>query len=87
MDDGHQIGPPPRRSKIDAYLPFIRQTLESFPTQFSPLHIGNESNYSTWLVALRHQRDNTPHPAPPWAFDRNIGEPGKRNDRNRAEHR
>ena len=22
----------PRRSKIDAYLPFIRQTLESFPT-------------------------------------------------------
>jgi hypothetical protein len=25
-------GPPPRPSKIDAYLPFIRQTLESFPT-------------------------------------------------------
>jgi hypothetical protein len=24
--------PPPRPSKIDAYLPFIRQTLESFPT-------------------------------------------------------
>jgi transposase len=27
-----QVGPPPRPSKIDAYLPFIRQTLESFPT-------------------------------------------------------
>src|SRR6478609_425714 len=26
------IGPPPRRSLIDAYLPFIRQTLETFPT-------------------------------------------------------
>lgn len=26
------IGPPPRRSLIDAYLPFIRQTLEAFPT-------------------------------------------------------
>src|ERR1700734_3384210 len=25
-------GPPPRASKIDAYLPLIRQTLESFPT-------------------------------------------------------
>ena len=25
-------GPPPRRSLIDAYLPFIRQTLEAFPT-------------------------------------------------------
>jgi hypothetical protein len=25
------IGPPPRRSLIDAYLPFIRQTLEAFP--------------------------------------------------------
>ena len=27
-----QIGPPPRPSQIDAYLPFIRQTLETFPT-------------------------------------------------------
>src|ERR1700720_3885795 len=27
-----RIGPPPRPSKIDAYLPFIRQTLEAFPT-------------------------------------------------------
>jgi transposase len=27
-----RIGPPPRRSQIDAYLPFIRQTLETFPT-------------------------------------------------------
>jgi transposase len=27
-----RVGPPPRPSKIDAYLPFIRQTLESFPT-------------------------------------------------------
>src|SRR5271167_3609667 len=26
-----RIGPPPRRSKIDAYLPFITQTLEKFP--------------------------------------------------------
>ena len=26
------IGPPPRPSQIDAYLPFIRQTLETFPT-------------------------------------------------------
>src|SRR6202021_1094812 len=25
-------GPPPRPSQIDAYLPFIRQTLEAFPT-------------------------------------------------------
>jgi transposase len=25
-------GPPPRASQIDAYLPFIRQTLEAFPT-------------------------------------------------------
>ena len=25
-------GPPPRPSKIDAYLPFIRRTLETFPT-------------------------------------------------------
>ena len=27
-----KIGSPPRRSKIDAYLPFILQTLETFPT-------------------------------------------------------
>ena len=27
-----RVGPPPRPSKIDAYLPFIRQTLGSFPT-------------------------------------------------------
>ena len=27
-----RIGPPPRPSPIDAYLPFIRQTLETFPT-------------------------------------------------------
>src|SRR5271167_3122322 len=27
-----RIGPPPRASQIDAYLPFIRQTLETFPT-------------------------------------------------------
>jgi len=27
-----RIGPPSRPSMIDAYLPFIRQTLESFPT-------------------------------------------------------
>src|SRR6202790_1990031 len=27
-----RVGPPSRPSKIDAYLPFIRQTLESFPT-------------------------------------------------------
>ena len=27
-----RIGPPPRSSQIDAYLPFIRQTLETFPT-------------------------------------------------------
>ena len=26
------IGPPPRQSRIDPYLPFIRQTLETFPT-------------------------------------------------------
>ena len=26
-----RVGPPPRPSKIDAYLPFIRQTLESIP--------------------------------------------------------
>ena len=26
-----RVGPPPRRSKIDAYLPFISQTLETFP--------------------------------------------------------
>ena len=27
-----RVGPPPRASQIDAYLPFIRQTLEAFPT-------------------------------------------------------
>ena len=27
-----KAGPPPRPSQIDAYLPFIRQTLETFPT-------------------------------------------------------
>ena len=27
-----RIGPPARPSQIDAYLPFIRQTLETFPT-------------------------------------------------------
>jgi hypothetical protein len=27
-----RVGAPPRPSKIDVYLPFIRQTLESFPT-------------------------------------------------------
>ena len=27
-----RVGPPPRPSQIDAYLPFIRQTLETFPT-------------------------------------------------------
>jgi transposase len=27
-----KIGRPPRKSLIDAYLPFIRQTLETFPT-------------------------------------------------------
>jgi len=27
-----RIGPPPHPSQIDAYLPFIRQTLETFPT-------------------------------------------------------
>jgi transposase len=27
-----RIGPPPRQSLIDAYLPFIGQTLETFPT-------------------------------------------------------
>jgi transposase len=27
-----KLGPPPRKSLIDAYLPFIRQTLETFPT-------------------------------------------------------
>jgi len=27
-----RVGPPPRPSQIDAYLPFIRQTLEAFPT-------------------------------------------------------
>jgi hypothetical protein len=26
-----RIGPPPRPSKIDAYLPFITQTLAAFP--------------------------------------------------------
>ena len=26
-----RIGPPARRSQIDAYLPFIRQMLETFP--------------------------------------------------------
>ena len=27
-----RLGPPPRPSQIDAYLPFILQTLEKFPT-------------------------------------------------------
>jgi len=27
-----KAGPPPRPSQIDVYLPFIRQTLETFPT-------------------------------------------------------
>ena len=27
-----RVGPPPRASQIDAYLPFIRQTLAAFPT-------------------------------------------------------
>ena len=27
-----RVGPPPRPSQIDAYLPFIRRTLETFPT-------------------------------------------------------
>src|SRR6202046_5008964 len=27
-----RVGRPPRASQIDAYLPFIRQTLEAFPT-------------------------------------------------------
>jgi len=27
-----RVGPPPRPSKVDVYLPFIRQTLERFPT-------------------------------------------------------
>src|SRR5271168_4464833 len=27
-----RVGPPSRRSQIDAYLPFIRQTLDTFPT-------------------------------------------------------
>jgi len=27
-----RIGPPPRRSQVEPYLPFIHQTLEKFPT-------------------------------------------------------
>ncbi len=27
-----RLGPSPRPSQVDAYLPFIRQTLEAFPT-------------------------------------------------------
>jgi transposase len=50
------IGPPPRRSLIDAYLPFIRQTLETFPTLTASRLYGmvRERGYSGRPDHFRH---------------------------------
>jgi transposase len=50
------IGPPPRRSLIDAYLPFIRQTLEAFPTLTASRLYGmvRERGYSGRPDHFRH---------------------------------
>jgi len=51
-----RIGPPPRPSQIDAYLPFIRQTLETFPTlTASRLHaMARERGYRGSPDHFRH---------------------------------
>src|ERR1700761_750187 len=41
-----RIGPPPRPAKIDAYLPFIRQTLETFPTLTASRLYGSRTRLS-----------------------------------------
>jgi transposase len=50
------IGPPPRRSLIDAYLPFIQQTLETFPTLTASRLYGmvRERGYSGRPDHFRH---------------------------------
>ena len=50
------IGPPPRRSLIDAYLPFTRQTLETFPTLTASRLYGmvRERGYSGRPDHFRH---------------------------------
>jgi hypothetical protein len=49
-------GPPPRRSLIDAYLPFIRETLEAFPTLTASRMYGmvRERGYSGRPDHFRH---------------------------------
>jgi transposase len=51
-----KIGSPPRRSKIDAYLPFILQTLETFPTLTASRLYGMvcERGYSGHPDHFRH---------------------------------
>jgi transposase len=51
-----RTGPPPRRSLIDAYLPFIRQTLEAFPTLTASRLYGmvRERGYSGRPDHFRH---------------------------------
>jgi transposase len=51
-----RIGPPPRRSLIDAYLPFISQTLETFPTLTASRLYGmvRERGYSGRPDHFRH---------------------------------
>jgi transposase len=51
-----QAGPPPRPSQIDVYLPFIRQTLETFPTlTASRLHaMARERGYRGSPDHFRH---------------------------------
>jgi transposase len=51
-----KIGSPPRKSKIDAYLPFILQTLETFPTLTASRLYGMvcERGYSGHPDHFRH---------------------------------
>src|SRR5271165_506052 len=51
-----RIGPPPRRLLIDAYLPFISQTLETFPTLTASRLYGmvRERGYSGRPDHFRH---------------------------------
>src|ERR1700722_4347477 len=60
-----RVGPPPRASQIDAYLPFIRQTLEAFPTLTASRLYGmvRERGYSGRPDHFRHLvARHRPHP-------------------------
>jgi hypothetical protein len=47
-----RIGPPARRSQVEPYLPFIRQTLEKFPTLTASRLYAGYANAATVAAAI-----------------------------------